>query len=897
MTALVLNWSEVYEAGSSRCGGKGYNLARLARYGFKVPRGGVVAADVYSVVLSEPDLAAQVSALSGVAADDTTTASVQEQLRTLQRAIENGRLPAGARADLEQLLADERLGDTAVAVRSSAVGEDSAAASFAGIHESVLNVRGLDAIEAAILRCFASLWTPTALAYRRRLKADDAAVRCAVVIMAMVQAPGRTEPSAAGVAFSCDPRTGRRNVVVINAANGMGDKVVQGAVNPDAYVVVTERGAYRVERTTPHDGSLSSGAPASQKLTPGAPAPRKQPVLTEAQQLELARMVWRIHWALGEGQDPQDVEWAHDGRELWVVQARPVTRLPRYTFDGCRHLPAYWSTANIKDAVPGVVSIAAWSMIVEAIDAVLYAAPEAAGISVLPGLETVRRVSGRGYFDLTSMQWMMYDGLGVMPAEIVKSIGGHQPEIPVSGDPLRGPDGSRRRRRQLRLLGALLKLRAKLRASGLQHLARVRQYARQDFGAMTDAALLEWFGRIEREAMELNPLVGLANSYAGPWQILSEALLRPVAGDETGAIITRLLAGSGAVTSAEHGYRLYSLAETARGEEAARRWLEAGTPASTWTTLPTASPFRAELAQFLDEFGHRAVYEADIMNPRWIEDPTYILDQVRAHLRAGPRESPRTAAARARRDGELAMARRTIWRRPLVRWAIARLQEGVSLREFAKSVLAATVWPTRLCCLEIGCRLARNGHLDRPDDVFHLAKVDLFSLLRGEWTGEGARALTGDRAARRREWLAEPVPPDVIVEGETTRPVVAPVAPIESDAWSGIGVSSGSASGPVRLIRHPEAGEGLQRGDVLVAPSTDPGWTPLFLRASAIVMESGGYLSHGAIVAREFGLPAVVNIPGILEQLRDNELVTVDGDAARVYRGTESGRDGERSAR
>ncbi len=877
MTALVLNWPDVYEAGSARCGGKGFNLARLARYGFKVPRGGVVAAEVYSAVLSEPHLAPQVLALSSVAADDTTRSEVQEELRTLQRAIQGTRLPTSVRTDLERFLSSEQLNGTAVAVRSSAVGEDSATASFAGIHESVLNVRGMDEIEAAILRCFASLWTPTAVAYRRRLKEDDGTVRCAVVILAMVQAPGQIEPSAAGVAFSCDPRTGRRRVVVINAATGMGDKVVQGAVNPDEYVVTTERGAYLVERTTARDSTL----------TPGAPAPRKQSVLTDAQKIQLARMVWRIHWALGDGQEPQDVEWAYDGREPWVVQARPVTRLPRYTFEGCRHFPAYWSTANIKDAVPGVVSIAAWSMIVEAIDAVLYAAPEAAGIGVLPGLETVRRISGRAYFDLTSMQWMMYDGLGVTPAQIVKSIGGHQPEIPVPGDPLRGPDGSRRRRSQLRLLGAMLKLRSKLRSAGLRHLARVREYARQDFAAMSDAALLEWFTRIEREAMELNPLVGLANSYAGPWQMLAEALLRPVAGDDTSAIITRLLAGSGTVTSAEHGYRLYSLAETARGDDAARRWLEGGGPASEWTRLPAESPFRQGLARFLDEFGHRAVYEADIMNPRWIEDPTYILDEVRAHLRAGPREAPRTVATRARRDGELAMAGRTLWRRPFVRWAIARLQEGVALREFAKSVLTATLLPTRRCCLEIGRRLVTTGHLDRPEDVFHLAKVDLYSLLHGEWTGDGARALTGDRAARRTELLTKPAPPDVIVEGEATSPVpVSSTPPVEADAWSGIGVSSGTATGPVRLIRHPGAGDRLQRGDVLVAPSTDPGWTPLFLRASAIVMESGGYLSHGAIVAREFGLPAVVNIPGILEQLHDDEPVTVDGDAARVYRGT-----------
>lgn len=186
----------------------------------------------------------------------------------------------------------------------------------------------------------------------------------------------------------------------------------------------------------------------------------------------------------------------------------------------------------------------------------------------------------------------------------------------------------------------------------------------------------------------------------------------------------------------------------------------------------------------------------------------------------------------------------------------------------------------------VGGRRCRSGLLDAPEGIFHLAKIDVTMLLRQEWDGRGARALLEDRAARRAAWLAQRTPPDVVVEGGHGVDASADARPaLESaDGWSGLGVSSGRATGPVRVIRHPHDGGALALGDVLVAPSTDPGWTPLFLRAGAIVMESGGYLSHGAIVAREFGLPAVVNIPGILDQLNEGELVLVDGDAACVRR-------------
>jgi rifampicin phosphotransferase len=146
------------------------------------------------------------------------------------------------------------------------------------------------------------------------------------------------------------------------------------------------------------------------------------PALTPGQEAELAHHVWRIHWALGDGANPQNVEWAHDGERFWFVQARPVTRVPLHTFEAIRHLPVIWSTANIKEAVPGVVSILTWSMILEVIDDVLYAGPMSAGFDIPPGLQTVRRFKGRAFFDLTAMQWCFYDFIGLMPADMVRSI-------------------------------------------------------------------------------------------------------------------------------------------------------------------------------------------------------------------------------------------------------------------------------------------------------------------------------------------------------------------------------------------------------------------------------------------------------------------------------------------
>jgi phosphohistidine swiveling domain-containing protein len=773
--SAFLSWQEAFEAGVEVCGGKGYNLARLARYGFRVPRGGV--------------------------------------------------LPAGAPLSaIRQGL--DRLGllDARVAVRSSATAEDSARASFAGIHRSFLNVSGIEAIEQAAQGCIDSLQTPEAIAYRHRMGFRDEEVQCAVVVCQMVDA------RCAGVAFSCDPLTGRRDLVLIDAAEGLGEAVVSGRVNPHRMV------------WRDHGGLLTR--------QPGFTCPAWLP---EAIEEELVHTVQRVHWALGEGQDPQDIEWAYDGTRLWLLQARPITRLPRAGWPQIAKLPRYWSTANLKDAVPGVVCELAWSNLVDAVGEVCYAAVQSGDKEIPPGMEMVRRFHGRGFFDLTMIQWGLYDTFGVLPAEVVKLVGGHQPEIPVPPDPLKGALGRRRGLAGLRLLRQIWNYPVTARPAIEHQLNYQRSLLPVDWSSYSRADLQSTMARIGSEQHSFLPVAGLANASAGPWQRALDALVK----DDD--LVARLQAGAGGVASAEQGYRLY---EIARGE--------------------------STLEQFLQEFGHRAVYEADLWNPRWAEDPSWILEQVQSIRQNPPARDPRAHAAGVRLQAEHELRRRFGWRTPLLLWLVRKMRAGGAVRENAKSALVCLMLPVRRIVLEIGRRLVAAGHLESPEQALQFARIDVICWLRGCWEGEGARELTRDRTERREAWLAETAP-DLITEepdGRLAAAVPLPPASSESAMWTGIAVSPGSASGAARLVHHPNDAAHLRQGDILVAPSTDPGWTPLFLRASAIVMETGGFLSHGAIVAREYGIPAVANVPGILTALKDGDSITVDGATGRVIRTT-----------
>jgi pyruvate,water dikinase len=262
------------------------------------------------------------------------------------------------------------------------------------------------------------------------------------------------------------------------------------------------------------------------------------------------------------------------------------------------------------------------------------------------------------------------------------------------------------------------------------------------------------------------------------------------------------------------------------------------------------------------------------------------LEQVQSIRDNPPPCDPRETAAQVRRQAERELKQRFGWRAPLLLWLVRKLREAMAAREGAKSALVSLALPTRRLVLEIGRRLVAAGQMDAPEQVFHFAFADIICWLHGYWDGEGARSLARDRAQRRERWLAETAP-DLITEepdGRLAAAVPHPASLPESGGWSGISVSPGTASGVARILRSPTDAAHLRQGDILVAPSTDPGWTPLFLRAAAIVMETGGYLSHGAIVAREYGIPAVANLPGILNALRDGDSITVDGSAGRVMR-------------
>ncbi|HLN62121.1 MAG TPA: PEP/pyruvate-binding domain-containing protein, partial [Symbiobacteriaceae bacterium] len=543
---LALDWEAAFSGGPQVAGGKGWNLGRLHRYGFAVPRGGVLSCEGYRLFLKHPDLQNVFPKAARLQPDALVTPEGAAVLEQVRNAILAAPMPAALAGETHAFLAAAGLLETPVAVRSSATAEDSATASFAGIHQSYLNLTGLPAVLEAVKRCYASLWTPQAVVYRRKMGLADDAVAAAVVILAMV--PAR----AAGVAFTCDPRTGRRDRFAISAAPGLGEAVVSGATEPDEFAVditqyppriLSRKAGRKIRMSVPLEGGGT-------ELVAVPDEAARQTALTDAQVQELALLGARVQDALGHGQQPQDIEWAHDGQQFWLVQARPITSLLEPSCDAIAGQPVVWSNANLRDVMPGVVSSMNWSFMRSAMDVLLGTPLRAVGYSY-GGITWVRLFEGRAYFNLSAMQYAYWDALGMAPKEFNQILGGHQPEIALP--PSTRQETMRRHLSRLRLIGQTLGALKRAPAEFRRWWAWAEQAENEPYDTWSDEQCLQRSIEMKAIMEEYTPLFQLINGGAGGLhqELIHE--LEPAFGERAPGLVNAMLAGSTGSTSAEQG--------------------------------------------------------------------------------------------------------------------------------------------------------------------------------------------------------------------------------------------------------------------------------------------------------------------------------------------------------
>jgi len=816
-------------------GGKGANLGELIRAGFPVPDGFVITTDAYVDAAS----AAGVDPRDPVDARDRLTskpvpAEIADVIRDSYRAL-TGR----------------------VAVRSSATAEDLPEASFAGQQDTILDVDGEDALLDAVRRCWASLWNERAVAYRATHEVDEQALRLAVVVQRMV--PARI----AGVLFTADPITGRRRRAAIDAVRGLGEQLVSGAVNPDHYLV-------------------DAGT--------GAVLERRGDILDDVRLRELAVIGARIEAHFG---TPQDVEWAIDAQKLWIVQSRDITTLypiPASAPDPDRDLRVYLSVNVAQGVLQPFTPMGS-----QTFRLMSTALASAVGRHVgdpTAGVPVLAESGMRLWVDLTGL--VRNSATRKVPVRVLSVMEARSSGIfaRLLEDPRLAPRGGSRLRSLLLGLRAVahtgaprVVLRALLRPDATRErlLREVDEIVRLDAGPLnTPAERLDAFERLflvwpPRMFPRLVAMVAagfLSYNLAG-------RLLRGVASDDE---LRTLLRGLPYNPTTQMDLDLWALAVRTREDPPSRSALADREPADlsgAFRRGDLPSLLQHELDTFLERYGHRAIAEIDLGLPRWSEDPAHLLGAIANYQRLDVAAlAPDAQFSRGAREAEAMVA--TLLsrvhgpRRMLARALLRRVRALAGAREAPKFHVIRVFARGRAILAPVGDALAAAGRIAAADDIWFLTIPDARRAVAGEDLRD---VVAARRSEYRRELRRRHIPRVLLSDGTDAEAAFA--SPAADAAIRGTPASPGTARGVARVMLTP-AGARLEPGEVLVAPATDPGWTPLFLTASALVMEMGGMMSHGAVVAREYGIPAVVGVPNATERIVTGQRIIVDGSAGTV---------------
>ncbi|MEJ3658330.1 PEP/pyruvate-binding domain-containing protein [Actinomycetes bacterium KLBMP 9759] len=800
-------------------GGKAAGLAQLIAAGERVPAGFCITTAAHQLAMARPN---------------QMPPSLHEQI----------------------VRAYERLGAGPVAVRSSATAEDLPQASFAGQHETILDVDGTDELIDAVTRCWASLSSSRAIAYRAAVGMADDHARMAVVVQRMVA------PQAAGVLFTANPITGTRTEMVVDAVAGLGDVVVDGSAPADHYVIGPTR-----------------------RPTAGG-------CLGTVQLDELHAAGVRIARRAGA---PHDIEWAFDhAGNLWLLQARPITTLFPLPATAGSEPRVYLEAGHMQGMLRPFTPMGMSAMRVAA--ALWFGAVgiHADQHDIDQPDSLIVDAAGRMFLDLTP-----FVRSSVYRRQLPSSMRIYGPRVVaaldrVLDDPRFAPNTRLPFRLRtaarvvIRLAPAVLAgvvravvapaaaRRAALRAAAdIRRRAHAAPTAPRSAHQHLQAAVDAQGGAMMASMMAMLPPLYTA-------LIAKAAATALLAGIASSSEVDETLRGMPHNVTTRMDLDLWAIAAGAREH---RDLLVTTPPAELARQFLAGELPEIGLTAFLRSYGHRSAAEIDVGVPRWAEDPTAVFAALAGYLRlTDPQQTPdrrfaqAAADATAKIDQLVRRARRAHpVRAVLVGVVLRRSRALAGLRELPKFAWLHAFTRMRVELLAAGADLQRRGLLERADDIMFL---DITEAHRAADGTDMRDLVIARRRDHQREMHRRTIPGLMLSDG-TIPEAVAPTTPAPDGALTGMAAAPGRATGRARVILDP-TGAHVEPGEILVAPTTDPGWTPLFLTAAGLVTETGAAMAHGPTVAREYGIPAVICVRDATHLITTGQTITIDGAAGTV---------------
>ncbi len=842
-------------------GGKGASLSRLANAGLPVPDGFHITTSAYRQFVSanhlQPGILATLEAV-----DASRPATLEEASLSIRRLFAAAEIPPELASAILEAYASLPGANPPVAVRSSATAEDLPQASFAGQQETYLNISGPEQVLEAVKNCWASLWTGRAISYRLRQGIPPEGVALAVAVQLLVDA------EAAGILFTANPLNARRDELVINAAWGLGEAVVGGAVTPDTITVRKADGKV-VGRQTAEKQVMTARTDSGTAEQPVPDSLKNVPVLSDEKAAELCRLGVQIEELYG---TPMDIEWALMDGKFTILQARPVTALPEAPLEWVRPNPkGIFMRGSVVDLMPDPLSplfltlgIPTFLRQMRPLAKRMIGAEPNLGEYYLTHINTYAYMSAS--FPLEGWLWVLFRQLPAYP-RLLRQL------VPLWRDEMH-PEY------QAYVLGLKSLQPAEMASAELWRTSQeILDAAMYYVCALLFATMGASAGA---EILATRAYDKLARRDGDP-----PASVLLMGWDNIPARSEKSLYDLAMWAARDEGLKAYLLSTPA--EDLADQ-LESPDSAPSPLFAGLAAEFAARFQAHLEQFGH-IIYQLDFAAELPLDHPEPMLENIKMYLRgegADPHERQRASQQRRIQTGEAALSRLKGWRRWAFNKALRAGQAMAEVREDALAEIGLGYPMLREMLRELGRRFVALGAIQQAEDIFWLEKAEIEALVAGDSSPRQSQV-----AERQSYWkrLKQVTPPPMIpvrkrVMGVKMDTFVAQSAEAQTgDMLKGVPTSGGKVTAPACVLHGPQDFEQMRPGAVLVAGATTPAWTPLFAMASAVVTDIGGPLSHGSIVAREYGIPAVMGTGVATRRILDGQTVTVDGDAGTVTLG------------
>jgi phosphohistidine swiveling domain-containing protein len=836
--------SEYGKQDTDQVGGKGANLGELIQNGFPIPPGFVIGADEYAAAITDLPATAEPATIKAFFAAWDFPAPLHAQID-----------------HCHSLLQAQRSTDLVYAVRSSATAEDLGDASFAGQHDTFYYVTYGELLP-MIKQCWASLWSPQALAYRNTQGIDHRSVLMAVVVQEMIPS------DISGITFTSNPLTGNTNEIVSDATWGMGAAIVDGRVTPDHYVVQRHDKQILIQRIADKANLVSTTRPAEgQRMTAVPQHLRRTSCLSAAQIMTVTDWALKAETHFGA---PQDLEWAFHADNYYMLQSRPITTL----------------TNPLTHEVPETRKLVLFKSMAEN-----FTEP------LLPlTVDVFRNVTdfyqGRAYQPVLVTKLLLPIKLTDEEAAMLQSL-----ETPDNFAPrinwLMLPVSISLWFLFYLLFGVLAARSRRLPDDFMEQFRQRAEAIDAEPGLSPSTTVFRLFG----SGAPLKPIglgVIMVNITAATRYILLMGLLNkliarwlPDTRHDAGSL---LCSGSVGVKSTEMGRVIYQLAAVAKVQAKVRSVFRNNTPDDIYAALqaePEAGDFLRELHLFLREHGHRALKEFELASPRFAENPAPVLAMIKNYMGidADPQameqhtHNARTELIASMQAGllPLPLEAKLAWRWRLLAYLADRTRHFVKLRENSRFYHIMAWNSARKKILQAEQTLLAAGKLKIKNDIFYLRWHEIRALLDNTLGWLDVEDTIRARRMQNIRWTNQGAQKLVNIVSTRQPRVVA------RDQLAGQGSSPGQYEGIARVIMDPSVDAELHPGEILVAPYTDPAWTPLFLIARAAVVGVGSYLSHAGTIAREYGMPCVVDVTDCTSRIRTGDRLLVDGTTGIVH--------------